>query len=225
MKLTKEGWAVLDGDTHIGKWVEELGRLDIQEGQIKPWLFNVPENGIIIDAGACYGDTAATFSQHCGKKGWIYAFEPNMGLYECLRHNARMLEGVVPVNYGLGKENCIAIPVNNANAGASKIERVDSAESGITVIRIDDFDFNGKVNFIKIDCEGWETDIIDGAERTIINDKPDMLIEVNEWALKLHGSSRESLLRRIERLGYVWTITDDRLSVNDPQYDVFCTSK
>ena len=28
MKLTKEGWAIVDRDTHMGRWVEEHGRLD-----------------------------------------------------------------------------------------------------------------------------------------------------------------------------------------------------
>ena len=58
MKITKEGWAIIDGDTHISKWVEETGRLDHDISAIPIILSHIPKDGIVFDVGANIGTPA-----------------------------------------------------------------------------------------------------------------------------------------------------------------------
>jgi hypothetical protein len=49
------GIAILKEDSHISRWVEDHGRLDIQENQLLPWLGNVRPGDTVLDVGAFIG--------------------------------------------------------------------------------------------------------------------------------------------------------------------------
>lgn len=53
MKITPFGVAVQEYDTHLSRWIEEHGRLDIAEGFIQQFRQYIPEGGVVVDAGAC----------------------------------------------------------------------------------------------------------------------------------------------------------------------------
>jgi hypothetical protein len=56
---------------------------------------------------------------------------------------------------------------------------------------------------MKIDVEGWEVRMLQGAQQTLsANDAPVLLIEFNGTALKNAGSSYAELYRTLESLGY-----------------------
>jgi len=59
-----------------------------------------------------------------------------------------------------------------------------------------------RVGFIKIDIEGAESLMLDGAERIMTRDRPLVFCEFNEIHLRDAGSSSKDLLRRFEGLGY-----------------------
>ncbi|MEW6752181.1 MAG: FkbM family methyltransferase [Candidatus Latescibacterota bacterium] len=59
----------------------------------------------------------------------------------------------------------------------SRITRVDSVSTQVR--RLDDFGL-GNVGFVKIDVEGFETAVLEGAARTIAESRPNLLVEVEE---------------------------------------------
>ena len=46
--------------------------------------------------------------------------------------------------------------------------------------KLDNFKFSNKISFIKIDVEGHELKVIDGAKETLKKHKPNLLIEIEE---------------------------------------------
>ena len=56
MKITKEGIAILENDTHISKWVEESGKLDHDQNDIPLILKYINEGDTVVDCGAFIGD-------------------------------------------------------------------------------------------------------------------------------------------------------------------------
>jgi FkbM family methyltransferase len=235
MKITNEGIAVIETDTrHISKWVEQHKRLDIQEGQIRRWLKNVPVGGVCVDVGAFIGDTALTMAKHVGPDGVVLAIDPNPEAYECLKynmeHNEIMSLNTVTFNHAVGPvsgEPCTLM--KDTNAGASWLSRHGSG--GINTIPLDDtvrgilHEDEGKVSFIKIDVEGWEVEVLESAKEILARDKPDLLIEVNHGALERQGATMKDITDILTGYGYRWQITDPSIKPTDPQFDIFCTTK
>lgn len=232
MKITNEGIAVIETDTrHISKWVEQHKRLDIQEGQIRPWLKNVPEGGVCIDVGAFIGDTALTMAKHVGYDGVVIAIEPNPEAYECLKYNMEHSEvmsiNTLTVNKAIGPaEGEPATLMKDTNAGASWLSRHGSG--GLYTMPLDKIAeslVKGRIHFIKIDVEGWEVEVLKSAQEILARDKPDLLIEVNHGALERQGATMKDITDILLAHGYGWQITDASIKYTDPQFDIFCTTK
>ena len=60
---TKEGIHVLKNDSHLSRWIEEHGRLDIAAHEISFFAKYIPQGGVMVDAGACLGDHTETYAQ------------------------------------------------------------------------------------------------------------------------------------------------------------------
>lgn len=116
---------------------------------------------VIIDVGANIGDFALTCAALGAKK--VYAFEPVSDIYAKLQKNiqANQMEGVVvPVNLALG-----------SSSGVTTLEYCGLSNQ-IKICKLDDFLHGEKIDFIKMDVEGYEEDVLLGAADTIKKHKP-----------------------------------------------------
>lgn len=217
-KILPFGVMVIDGDTHVSKWVEQQGKLRIAEKYLKPFQKYVPVGGTVVDAGAMIGDHTATYADWVGYEGKVLAFEPNPEAFNCLAHNTRDMMQVFAYRSGLSDGNDSFAMVLSENAGASHISEI---KGSVQVWDLDHFRLD-RLDFIKLDIEGFETRALQGAFQTIQKLRPVMLIEVNEGALVRAGSSREELANTIQGYGYSQRITEKGVNWSDPQYDVLC---
>jgi tRNA G37 N-methylase Trm5 len=78
---------VIASDTHIGRWIEETGRLDHDQYLLPKIVPLIPEGGTVVDAGALYGDHTLAYAKAVGPYGEVFAFEPNPQSYTCLKKN------------------------------------------------------------------------------------------------------------------------------------------
>jgi len=65
-----------------------------------------------------------------------------------------------------------------------------------------------KLDMLKSDTQGYEWQLISGARKTILHDKPVILCEVAPKALAAIGDSHEELLRFFEEAGYSMLMVD-----------------
>ena len=65
--------------------------------------------------------------------------------------------------------------------------------------RLDDVKIVNKIGFIKIDVEGHELEVIDGAKNTIINNMPVLLVEIEKRHTK---EPVEKSINHIKKIGY-----------------------
>jgi hypothetical protein len=72
----------------------------------------------------------------------------------------------------------------------------------IPLKRLDSYDFKDVI-FIKIDVQGYESFVIDGAKDTIKKHRPYLFVEFEDHLLKKQGTSEDELKLKIESLGYV----------------------
>lgn len=221
MKVLNNGVAVLENDTHISRWVEQHGTLAIAEEMLKPFQQYVPSGGVVIDVGASIGDHTVTYARWVGGTGIVIAFEPNPEAYECLVHNIEHLQQVITISDALSNSKHSASLVVGENVGASYI--TDDA-GNVDTNTLDSYVIQ-KLNFLKIDAEGYEVKILEGAKETIKLCRPVMLIEINHEALDRAGYYSEDVFDILNELNYEFSITDPRILWADPQYDILCLPK
>jgi len=132
-----------------------------------------------IDGGAFIGDSALVLSWYKPRK--IYAFEPLSENYNLMLKTIRLnnLESiVVPVKKALGStRGVLRITQQGSSSFVSDIFKLDEGEK-IEVVALDDFaeENSLEIGLIKLDVEGYELEVLKGAEETIKKHRPVMSI-------------------------------------------------
>jgi FkbM family methyltransferase len=149
----------------------------------------LPEaNAVALDVGANIGVTAAVLSR-CLPQGVVYAFEPGKSVYAALVRNVEQnrLPNVRPWNAAVS--NAPGTVKFSEHFAYGHITTNPNAPT-IPAITIDGFVEEhslARVDFIKIDVEGYEKAVLEGATRTIARHSPIVLMEFNCWCLTAHS--------------------------------------
>jgi len=127
------------------------------------------QEGYIIDGGAAAGDSAIMFAEY--KPKGIYAIEPVPSQLDALRTTLKL--------NSLNEEiTLVPLGLSNRSKEIVSIEEPKGHTTQIETITIDDLVMDQKVSVIKLDIEGMELATIHGAKRTILRDKPILLISI-----------------------------------------------
>jgi FkbM family methyltransferase len=222
MKITKHGIAVIEGDECISKWVESEGRLDHDQNALPRILPYIKEGDHVLDIGAFIGDHTIAYSNKVGFYGKVIAFEPNSKSFECLKYNLNGIKNTELRNEGLSDEvGKITLTDVETNAGMCFAIK---SKAGVKTITIDSLKLT-RLDFIKIDAEGFEHKILKGGEETIKKFKPIMVIEINNHALLRNGTSDNDVFVYLNELGYYYKNIYDGQSIYEDQVDLICTPK
>ena len=137
----------------------------------------------MFDIGAFKGDTAIFFADAVGREGMVYSFEPVKSNYDYLVKNIKLngLQDIVtPVNKGCSDKSGV-LKLVSAESGTpwSFLSEEEDTDEEAEVTSLDDFVASNNINkldFIKMDVEGWEYKVILGARNTIKRLKPKFAI-------------------------------------------------
>ncbi len=146
---------------------------------------NVTPGDVVIDGGACFGDTALYFAHRTGPTGKVYSFEFVDSNMEILRRNLDLNPDfgsqIKVVKHPLWSRSGLPMLVNDRGP-ASKVRLLEEGpteDATARTLTIDDFVAQqglDRVDFIKMDIEGAETEALKGAEQTIVRCRPKMAI-------------------------------------------------
>lgn len=147
----------------------------------------------VFDIGANIGCTSILFGELSAK---VVSFEPVLRTFDFLNKNisAAGLKNILTHNYALGSasgESEITFsPFNRGGAFVSNRINYEVSDGGVTEkIKIEPLDEMFKnlgvprIDFIKIDVEGFEKEVITGSSATINKFKPIIVLELNHWCL------------------------------------------
>ena len=84
---------------------------------------------------------------------------------------------------------------------------------------------NNKIDFIKIDVEGYELDVLIGGKQTINKFKPTMLIEINDHTLNRNNVNRQQIFAWLEENNYNYRNIYEGQGLTDSQLDIICLPK
>ena len=138
----------------------------------------IPKNNdVIIDCGACIGDTALLFASLINQNGSVHVFDPiNLHIKLCelqIELNPWAKEKILLNNVGVSNKKNISIEPQHIK-NISPAQQINSTFSTLT---LDEYTKNlKKVDYIKMDIEGSELKALTGAQETIKKFKPKLAI-------------------------------------------------
>jgi FkbM family methyltransferase len=180
----------------------------------------------VFDAGGYVGIYALFFARAVGKTGRVVTFEPNPRNYEELTYNIGLnsFDNITAMQIGLGRRHeqldLVTDPIYPSRGTIKRGETIAGATGGssaqmysvresprkpvtrafkVEVFSLDHLMRTGhlpKPDFVKIDVEGFEMDVLYGMVETIDNYKPDLLIEV-------HGEISREMIEILASKGYL----------------------
>jgi FkbM family methyltransferase len=131
----------------------------------------IKPNATVFDGGANMG-VFSVFAAATHPDATIYSFEPTPSTFAALQQNASHYPNIKVFNCALGDaEKMVSIIVEPKDSGSNHL-----GEGGIPIPMKTIDGFNQKVDFLKMDTEGYEGPIIRGAAQTIKRSKPTIVM-------------------------------------------------
>lgn len=174
----------------------------------------VRKNSNVLDIGAHIGTHTLYFAQLLAGQGTVWSFEPQKKLFVELNANlaANQTRNVKTFRYAVGEKSGATEmnPPTQGNEGATSIGK---GGDKTTLVTIDSLKIKN-VSFIKIDVEGFEDEVINGASKTIQESKPAILVEImcsDDRSLPHVKARIQQTIEKLKSLGYQTT----RVSFSD----------
>lgn len=137
----------------------------------------------IIDVGGYIGDSAVVFSDYTERN--VHTFEASRKNFELLKITLELnqCKNVIPVMYALGdnsSKTLYLVESGSCTQTAVNNNSIAYDNNSVECITLDDYveENNLEVGLIKVDIEGFEQTFLKGAEKTIKNQKPSLLISI-----------------------------------------------
>ena len=196
----------------------------------------VGPGGVCLDVGAEFGLYSHVLADLVGEGGVVHAFEPQRGARRWLAlgvlaagaswvhvHDAALGADPghatlsVPRRRGLAVHGRAFVTTGARDEGANReftgrrteavrVSTVDEQVAALGLCRLD---------LVKVDVEGAESAVLDGARHTLAAHRPALLLEIEDRHTEKFGVGAADILRRLQDTGYVAHVWADRWSVVD----------
>jgi FkbM family methyltransferase len=168
----------------------------------------IKEGAVILDLGANVGMYSLLLARWAGPTGKVFAFEPAAGIADKLRRHVvlnKLTERIEVIQAAVGD---VVGEVTFYTAGLSGHSSVNAAAvvggqaHPVAVTTVDAFCKTHGITptFLKIDVEGYEAHVLEGARDTIQRCTPDMLIETHPGLWEGLLRTREQIAERLDGL-------------------------
>jgi FkbM family methyltransferase len=201
---------------------ERIGRLmwtGCYEPELVSLLIEMLDPAMVfVDVGAQVGYFSIVAAALVGEHGAVHAFEPDPDSFPRLVRNSRAYPWVKTHNCAVtnsaGEIPFYRSPVAG-ESGWGAIFNADGERPRISAqaCTLDGWmsaERIGKIDFLKIDVEGAECRVLEGAQSTIAKTRPIMWIEANAACLSRDGKSVSLIVQVLEGWAYAVQAVYDR---------------
>lgn len=202
-------------------------------GKYEPYLTKlmlgkINKNDVILDIGANIGYYTVLMADKVKK---VIAIEPDPTNFEILQKNIKenKLKNVVAVQAALGNENKkMGIYESKENYGDHRMWGKGKENLTVFCRRLDDLLKElqeEKVDFIKMDVQGFEAEVIKGGEKMFLENKPTMFFEYWPWGIEKAESDYKKMMEFLRNIyGKVFSI-DEYIQIYSPVSQKFLDEK
>jgi FkbM family methyltransferase len=218
--------------------------LDLSEGiDLAIFAFGQFENGtakalagligpgaIVLDIGANVGAHTLPLAHLVGSKGKVYAFEPTQYAFRKLTHNLalnpELINRVVAEQIRLTRPGAndpgqiySSWKVVGEEPRHQKHLGIAKSTEGARSVTLDEYWKNTglqKLDFIKLDVDGFEVEVLKGGINTLKLFHPPICLELSPYVLEERGTSIEELLSKLHESGYQLVDLRNRSSITNP---------
>jgi FkbM family methyltransferase len=182
------------------------------------------EGQIVLDIGAYSGVTSIIFAELVGASGHVYAFEADRTNYECAQQNVDMarrwmgLDNITLMNQAVWSHSNGVMFSNEGAMGSSAVEITGGGrgvETKTPSTTLEDlFQQHGltRADFIKIDIEGGEIELLSSSVEFLAQTKPKLIVEPH-WVGGALSTERCAAL--LDSAGY-WVRIRDKIGESEP---------
>lgn len=169
----------------------------------------LPPDGVFLDIGANVGIHTLAVARHLAGGGTVLAFEPHPVNHRILVHNIAQngLRHAVAENLGLADAPAVLTGALATDGGNWSLASRGDYRFEVRLVRLDDYLHDHplpRIDLMKIDVEGAEVRVLQGARRTIERFRPLIVFEVcPAWLAKMETSAAELFA---ELLGHGYNI-------------------
>jgi FkbM family methyltransferase len=167
-------------DQYVGRSLGLYG--EFSEGEASLFRLFVAPGQVVLDVGANIGAHTVLFARAVGPTGLVLAFEPQRILHQVLCANLALngISSVITEQAGLGRNHGTAFipPLDYGQAlnfGGLALDLASQGES-VPVRPLDAYQLQSCA-FIKIDVEGMEAQVLEGAADTLRRLRPTLYVE------------------------------------------------
>lgn len=171
------------------------------------------EGDTFIDVGANFGTFSLLAARMVGAAGSVVAIEPQprlagfiaesitlSGINNCEIRQVACANNAVETTLLVPSDDSGRAGLFAAFSGRAAHQRVTVKTATLDSV-IEGVSCPGRM-LIKIDVEGSEFGVLDGARATIRSRRPTLLIEINPWSASAAGRTTADLLDVLQNLGY-----------------------
>lgn len=211
------------------------------EPELAAYCINfVNANRDVIDVGANIGLYTVLFGKILNE-GKVFAIEPTKNALKYLYRNLEMndvkrkvevFEGVASDINGYIELKTIRGKEEYSSLGAMKhpsIIHLEHSVEKVTSTTLDDLVVQKSINpgFLKVDVEGAEFMVFNGAKRILTEHRPIILSELSDFLLRNNGSSAREIIEMIRKFDYdVFDPLDTKAETGWKRFgDIICFPK
>lgn len=172
------------------RWIPVSGRRFVR-GTYEPdstavFLQNVRPGAVVFDIGAHVGYYSVLACHLAGAGGRVFAFEPRPFNLRCLRRHQELngLSQLQSFDTCVGAKASVARFESRTGSGTGHL--APDGDLAVNVISLDDWHAEGRLptpDFMKIDVEGAERDVLEGGRRLLETCRPKLLLSLHSVAL------------------------------------------
>jgi FkbM family methyltransferase len=168
----------------------------------------VRRDSIVADVGANQG-LYTLWLARVATSGHVYSFEPDPDLFQCLEKNVRInqLTNISLIRAAASnRSGILSFAVNELNRGDNRVStNPDETLKGkrVPAVTIDETVTSPCLDLLKIDVQGFEIEVLLGAQKTLMNN-PGLMIEFEFWpyGLRRCGHQPNELLDLLQEAGF-----------------------
>tara|TARA_A100001011_G_scaffold329948_1_gene355539 strand:+ start:1133 stop:1750 length:618 start_codon:yes stop_codon:yes gene_type:complete len=158
---------------------EDTAKFWSKNFEVREYNRIAPKGKLAIDIGAHVGIWTSRLAKNFEN---VIAFEPLLKHIECHKKNCEGLDNIILNEVALSnKSGTATMTTKDINSGMSTMLKTswikETYSHTVKTRTLDSYDLP-EIDFIKIDVEGWEEQVLEGAMHTILKYKPIMYIEI-----------------------------------------------